>query len=366
MSLSLLKRLLMKEAVKDTASSSGIMTINKNIAADVDKLLQKYINDARQQGVDLETLSSDQLKMIVQMNKPKPPRVIDADSSEGREITERIFGKQKAPVFDLEGNRIPERSGIMGGKSVKQLMESGQVTKGSRGMKKSKKVEDREMFQKSNLNKTEAQLKKEMDASNKKAVKNIGNKRQLTKDEIAELDEEIGGLEYTNDFDGTVGSANKLRKERKDYIAEMEMEYKKGNLDPEPYSGTSQRKRFLKSKLDEAETSGDARLMSREEREELFDLDDIPDFATGGRAGFKGGGLTPEDYLKVKDMLNHWHDYKSGGGKLSKTQFGIAFFRENNADGGRIGYNNAGLVSEQDGPSLLDMINIKASGTKSG
>ena len=60
--------------------------------------------------------------------------------------------------------------------------------------------------------------------------------------------------------------------------------------------------------------------------------------ADGGRIGLKGG-LTPSDYLKVKDMLNHYHDYKKGGGKkLSKADFAIAFFRENNADGGRIGY----------------------------
>ena len=215
-------------------------------------------------------------------------RAIPANSAEGREITEKLFGKQKAPVFDLEGNRIPEGSGIMGGKAVKDLMDSGQVTKGARGMKKSKKVEDREMFQKSNLNKTEAQLKAEMEASNKKGIENIKNKRQLTEDEIAELDEDIGGLEYTNDFDGTVGSANKLRKERADYIREMELEYKKGNLDPEPGSGTSQRKRFLQKKLEEAESSGDARLMSREEREELFDLDDIPEYAKGGVAGLLG------------------------------------------------------------------------------
>jgi len=77
-------------------------------------------------------------------------RAIPADSDEGREITERLFGKQKAPVFDLEGNRISEGSGIMGGKSVKDLMESGQVSKGARGMKKSKKVQDREMFKAAN------------------------------------------------------------------------------------------------------------------------------------------------------------------------------------------------------------------------
>jgi hypothetical protein len=149
MSISLLRRLLMKEAVKDTAGSSGIMSINKNIAAKVEQQLQKYINDAMQQGVDLDTLSPEQLKMIVQINKPKPPRVIPADSPEGRQITEQLFGKQKAPVFDMEGNRIPEESGIMGGKSINDLMQSGDVTKGT-VTKKSKKVTDREMFKAAN------------------------------------------------------------------------------------------------------------------------------------------------------------------------------------------------------------------------
>ena len=40
MSISLLRQLLMKEAVKKSAGSSGIMTINKNIAKDVEKQLQ--------------------------------------------------------------------------------------------------------------------------------------------------------------------------------------------------------------------------------------------------------------------------------------------------------------------------------------
>ena len=149
MSISLLRRLLMKEAVKDTAGSSGIMSINKNIADKVEKQLQKYINDAMQQGVDLDTLSPEQLKMIVQMNKPKPPRVIAADSPEGRQITEQLFGK-RGEVVDMAGKKLDTSQGIMGGKSVKELMDSGQVSKGARGMKKSKKVQDREMFKAAN------------------------------------------------------------------------------------------------------------------------------------------------------------------------------------------------------------------------
>ena len=149
MSISLLRRLLMKEAVKDTAGSSGIMSINKKIADKVEQQVQKYVNDAMQQGVDLDTLSPEQLKMIVQMNKPQPPKVIAADSPEGRGITEALFGK-RGEVVDMAGKKLDTSQGIMGGKSVKELMDSGQVTKGARGMKKSKKVQDREMFKAAN------------------------------------------------------------------------------------------------------------------------------------------------------------------------------------------------------------------------
>ena len=142
MSIPLLRKLLMKEAVKDTAGSSGIMSINKNIAAKVEQQLQKYVNDAMQQGVDLDTLSPEQLKMIVQMNKPKPPRVISADSPEGRGITEALLGK-RGEVVDFPQKRSFKQE-------VDDMIKDGTITKGPRGMKKSKKVQDREMFQDAN------------------------------------------------------------------------------------------------------------------------------------------------------------------------------------------------------------------------
>ena len=138
MSISLLRQLLMKAAVKKSAGSSGIMTINKNIAKDVEQQLQKYISSAQSQGVDLDTLGPEQLKMIVELNKPKNPlsQAISADSPEGRKITEALFGKQKAPVVDINtGKTMDTSQGIMGGKSVKELMDSGQVTKGARDLK---------------------------------------------------------------------------------------------------------------------------------------------------------------------------------------------------------------------------------------
>ena len=132
----------MKEAVKDTAGSSGIMSINKNIAAKVDQQVQRYVNDAMRQGVDLDTLSPEQLKMIVQMNKPKPPRVIAADSLEGRGITEALLGK-RGEVVDFPQKRSFKQE-------IDDMIKDGTITKGARGMKKSKKIQDREMFQDAN------------------------------------------------------------------------------------------------------------------------------------------------------------------------------------------------------------------------
>ena len=126
-------------------------------------------------------------------------------------------------------------------------------------------------------------LLRETSGVNQADVEGLGSlrsgKRMLDEDEIAELDMDIGGLEYTNDFDGTLASANKLRKERADYIAEMEMEYKRGNLDPGP--GEANRERFLQKKFDEMEASGDKRLMTRDEIEELSSLENTSPVTAG-------------------------------------------------------------------------------------
>ena len=60
-------------------------------------------------------------------------------------------------------------------------------------------------------------------------------------------------------------------KNQKAYMADMELEYKKGKLDPGP--GEKGRKEFLESKLEEMEMSGDKRLMSTDEIEELSNMD---------------------------------------------------------------------------------------------
>src|SRR5210317_465332 len=85
---------------------------------------------------------------ILEAAKRERMRPIPADSPEGRQITEQLFGK-RGDVVDMTGKKIDTRKGIMGGKSIEDLMESGQVTKGT-VTKKSKKVTDREMFKAAN------------------------------------------------------------------------------------------------------------------------------------------------------------------------------------------------------------------------
>jgi hypothetical protein len=105
--------------------------------------------------------------------------------------------------------------------------------------------------------------------------RNPDPKRQMTSDELEDFEMEIGPDQLEGyDFDGTVGDAQRILKEDKAYEAEMYQQYKMGKLDPVAGDKSPARKRFLEQKLADMEASGDSRLMTREEIEELtfFDL----------------------------------------------------------------------------------------------
>jgi len=109
----------------------------------------------------------------------------------------------------------------------------------------------------------------------KKADKRLSDKRMLDDDEYQDFLDEVGGADQLEayDFDGTVGSAKRILKEQKEYMDDMFMEYKKGNLDPVAGDKSPARKRFLEKKLEEMEASGDKRLMTPDEIEELSSFD---------------------------------------------------------------------------------------------
>ncbi len=106
--------------------------------------------------------------------------------------------------------------------------------------------------------------------------------RQMTDEEIRDFADEFGidpTEEYYN-FDGTLASAQKILKDSQDETAYMYQQYKAGKLDPEP--GEANRQRFLQKKFDEMEATGDRRLMTRDEIEELSAFDDLPPSGSGG------------------------------------------------------------------------------------
>ena len=89
--------------------------------------------------------------------------------------------------------------------------------------------------------------------------------------DIEDYEGELGDPETWYTFGMTVREADELVKSRKAYEAQMFTDYKAGRLDPKP--GESGRKKFLEKKAEEAEMSGDSRLFTPDEADELTMLE---------------------------------------------------------------------------------------------
>ena len=103
-------------------------------------------------------------------------------------------------------------------------------------------------------------------------VRNPNPNKQMTDEEIREFADEFGldpSEEYYN-WDGTLADARRLLKESEDEKKYMYQQYKAGRLDPK--SGEKGREKFLEKKLEEAELSGESKLITRDEVQELEDL----------------------------------------------------------------------------------------------
>jgi hypothetical protein len=108
--------------------------------------------------------------------------------------------------------------------------------------------------------------------SKKKSKKEL--KRQLTDDEIDDLAADVGDLDAYLDFDGTVGSAEKIRKQHKEYMDYMYYQYKTGRLDPKPGEMNTSRMQYLRNKRKQAEMTDDPKLFNPNERDELDNLEE--------------------------------------------------------------------------------------------
>jgi len=296
-------------------------------------------NDGRFTGevVDESTTISDDIFREVGEELPEAIRRTKAGD---------IIHKAK-PGEMADGGRI----GFAKGKGVMTLLDLIKNKFGKKSittvdkLKRPKKALDREMF--------------------KKADDRLNDKRMLDEDEIAELDMDIGGLEYTNDFDGTVASANKLRKEQENYMKYMYDQYRTGKLDPEPGSKSLGRKKLLERRLEEAEDSGRSQIMSIDERDELeylqsFDfekgLDDLDNMrgtkdAKAAQIKLKYPGISDDlinkiliddnpqrkaEVLATLDESFKMMDKGMGSDEIIQTFKGTT--RRKQATGGRIGF----------------------------
>ena len=112
--INILRRLLLKDAALGSGQASGIMSIGDSVRDLAEKRLQSYLMSAQKQGVDIDKFGEQELKYMLEMKKPKPPKVIAADSPEGKGITQSLFGK-KGEVFNLQGEKLDPNLPISGG-----------------------------------------------------------------------------------------------------------------------------------------------------------------------------------------------------------------------------------------------------------
>jgi len=152
------------------------------------------------------------------------------------------------------------------------------------------------------------------------ATKKIKN-RPMTVDELENFEMDIGSdnLEAYS-FDGTVDDGARILKEDKQYMDDMFMEYKKGNLDPVAGDKSLARKRFLEKKLEEMEMSGDKKLMTFDEIEELatFDLGTDMD-----KAVKKFKDKTLENSIKLNNFDPKGRKPSAKGGRIKMAKGGL-------------------------------------------
>ena len=121
--INILRRLLLKDAALGSGQASGIMSIGDNVRNLAEKRLTSYLMSAQKKGIDLDKLGEQELKYMLEMNKSKSPKVIAADSPEGKGITEALFGK-KGQVIEADfGKPFSEEV-----KNVKKRIDSGVAT----------------------------------------------------------------------------------------------------------------------------------------------------------------------------------------------------------------------------------------------
>ena len=253
-------------------------------------------------------------------------RVIAADTLEGKGITEKLLGK-RGEVVDMTGKKINKNQGIMGGKSVTELMESGQVQKGTEGLKPSKKVQDREMFEGANKRlRGPVKEKQDMGPFGKLDVE-IDYSASLNRPEFFDP-------KALNMYKETVKTGPEFFKAQKEQILNL-INRKKSNMVPPTHSNY----KLLKKSLQDQEDALEAIKVTEDlgGNENMFDF-----LRTKNIADYKAKPLQRSNYTKTDAEIKA--EIEAGNKKGIESLKNKLDDPEDMADGGV-----AGLLGERPG-----------------
>ena len=64
----------MKQAMKESApfQQEGIMSISRSLSGNVDAKVKKWVESAKRQGQDIDKMSEQEIKYLIELNKPFP------------------------------------------------------------------------------------------------------------------------------------------------------------------------------------------------------------------------------------------------------------------------------------------------------
>jgi len=109
--ISILRKLLMKQAMKESApfQREGIMSISKTLSGNIDAKVKRWVKSAKKQGQDLDKMSEQEIKYLIELNKPKAPKVYS--NEEAYEILNRFVNqgkKDKGKVIEFPKDKITD------------------------------------------------------------------------------------------------------------------------------------------------------------------------------------------------------------------------------------------------------------------
>ena len=212
------------------------------------------------------------------------------DTTKGRTVEELYEAEEIYGPYGKE-----EQEGISGGISNLEKFVKKKYADGGRvGFKSGKFVKDGIAAL---LKLGKGQLKTADEIEPSEFSKFNERNRKLTDEEYEDLVAEYGeGVPQLE----TVADAERFVQGQKDYEAAMFVDYKAGRLDPKP--GEPGRKRYLEKKAEEAEMSGDSRLFTPDEADELTSMQKFGGPKTDDYYQKSLGEVVPDDYNQLVNL----------------------------------------------------------------